>query len=175
MAFVGGAWLALVAPRAVAAQSPGACTTDRTVSTLVGAGLGLAAAAIPATVVHRHNPTSSHHIVELSVSGGALLGFFAAGRDHPWASHAESAPVEGQRDVLAGRSTHAGKGAIIGAAIGGVVGALGGSLYDGGRTLDHCRVTHTRISLMLLTAGEGAAAGGLLGGLIGWAVPAGRR
>jgi hypothetical protein len=165
----------LLPPRATA-QSGTACATDRTISTLVGAGLGAAAAAIPATVVHRHDQTSSHRIVALSVSAGALVGFFAAGRDHPCAPHRDSSANSPQlaSAFVARRSTHATRGAITGAVIGGVLGAVGSTLYHVGCERDPCGASRGRFNLLLFSAGEGAAAGGLLGSLIGWAWPAGR-
>ena len=47
--------LVVLSSRRARAQASHACSTDRAVSTLVGAGLGAAAAAIPATIVHRHD------------------------------------------------------------------------------------------------------------------------
>jgi len=167
--------LALVvgAPHEVGAQSSEACATDRTVSTLVGAGLGAAVAAIPATVIHRHDQTSSHRIVVLSVSTGALIGFLGAGRDHPCAVHADSSrPADA---VIAGRSSHARRGAVVGAIVGGVLGAVGSTYYNVGCTRDPRNVTRMRIEIGAFSAGEGASAGGLLGGLIGWAWHVGRQ
>jgi hypothetical protein len=156
-----------------AAQSSSACNTDRTLSTLVGAGLGGAAGAIPATIVHRHDQTSSHRIVTVSISAGAVIGFIAAGRDHPCMSRPDSSPIADA--VVATRSRHAGHGALAGVVIGGVLGAVGGTLYNVGCARDPCHANRTRAGLMLFSAGEGALAGGLLGSLIGWAWPAGRR
>jgi hypothetical protein len=156
--------------RALGAQS-GRCGTDRALSTLVGAGLGAAAGAIPATVVHRHDQTSSHRIVVVSISAGAVIGFVAAGRDHPCLPGSDSSLAD---IVVASRSRHARHGALVGAIIGGVVGAAGGTLYNIGCEQDPCNATRTRAGLMLFSAGEGALAGGLLGTLIGWAWPAGR-
>jgi len=140
---------------------------------LVGAGLGAAVAAIPATIVHRHDQPSSHRIVAVSISTGALIGFLAAGRDHPCAARADSSQIADP--VVAGRSRHAGRGAVAGAIIGAVLGAVGGTFYNIGCTHDPCHATRARVSVMLFSAGEGAAAGGLLGSLIGWAWPTGRR
>jgi hypothetical protein len=146
---------------------------DRTVSTLVGAGLGAAAAAIPATIVHRHDQTSSHRIVAVSISAGAVIGFVAAGRDHPCAVRADSSPSTDR--VIAGRSSHATRGAVAGGLIGGVLGAVGGTLYNIGCTRDPCNASQERAGIMAFSAAEGAVAIGLLGGLIGWAWPTGRR
>ena len=170
------AFIACLLPSRASAQAGQACATDRTISTLVGAGLGAAAAAIPATVVHRHDQTSSHRIVAISVSAGALVGFFAAGRDHPCAPHPDSLAVSqpATNAVVTRRSTHASHGAVAGAVIGGVLGAVGSTLYHVGCERDPCGASRGRFNLMLFSAGEGAAAGGLLGGLIGWAWPAGR-
>lgn len=168
-----GLTLVVGAPHGVSAQSSEACATDRTVSTLVGAGLGAAVAAIPATVIHRHDQTSSHRIVVLSVSTGALIGFLAAGRDHPCAVHADSSrPAD---PVIAGRSSHARRGAIVGAVTGGVLGAVGSTYYNVVCIRDPCNVTRMRIEIGAFSAGEGAAAGGLLGALIGWAWHVGRQ
>jgi len=166
---VGPALLLTALCRQARAQSDGACVTDRGISTVVGAGLGAAATAIPATIVHRHDQTTSHRIVIIGVSGGALIGFLAAGRDHPCASHADSSHANA---IVVGRSRHAARGALAGALIGGVLGAVGGTFYDVGCTRDPCNVNRTRAGLMLFTAAEGAIAGGLLGGLIGWVWPA---
>ena len=166
-------WLGVVGPRRVDAQQPGAtCGTDRTVSTLVGAGLGGVVAAIPATIVHRHDQTSSHRIVAVSISAGALIGFVAAGRDRPCTSPRNPSP--GADGVTASRSSHAGHGALVGAVIGGVVGAVGGTFYNLGCERDPCHGSVTRVNVMLFSAGEGALAGGILGSLIGWAWPTGR-
>lgn len=167
------ALLAVTSPRGALAQAS-ACTTDRTVSTLVGAGLGAAAAAMPATIVHRHDQTSSHRILAVSVSTGAVLGFLAASRDRPCVARADSAQPTTD-PVIVGRSNHAGRGAVAGAAIGGVLGAVGGSFYNIGCTRDPCNATRERVYVMAFSASEGALAGGLLGTLIGWAWPAGRR
>jgi len=160
--------VALVAPRMAGAQESGQCSTDRLLSTLVGAGLGAAAGAIPATVVHRHDQTSSHRIVAGAISAGALIGFLAAGRDHPCASHSDPARAD---EVLATRSGHAGHGALVGAVIGGVVGAAASTLYSVGCTRDPCDANRQRVYIGLFSAGEGALAGGILGSLIGWAWP----
>jgi hypothetical protein len=157
--------------RPLGAQGTGTCGTDRTLSTLVGAGLGAAAGAIPATIVHRHDQTSSHRIVVASISAGALIGFAAAGRDRPCTSRSDS--VAGDV-VIATRSRHAGRGALVGAIIGSVVGAAGSTLYNIGCERDPCDATRARVGVMLFSAGEGALAGGILGTLIGWAWPAGR-
>lgn len=163
--------MALLAPRAVAGQESGQCSTDRMFSTLVGAGLGAAAGAIPATIVHRHDQTSSHRIVVGSISVGALVGFLAAGRDHPCASNSDPARAD---VVIATRSGHAGHGALVGAVIGGVVGAAGSTLYNVGCTRDPCDANRQRVYIALFSAGEGALAGGILGSLIGWAWPVNR-
>jgi len=165
--------LACLSSRRAEAQPSGACRTDRTMSTLVGAGLGAAAAAIPATIVHRHDQTSSHRIVAVSVSAGALIGFVAAGRDHPCISRTESS--ERPDSVVERRSGHAGRGFVTGAVIGGVVGALGSTQFNIGCEQDPCHPALGRISATLFFTGEGALAGGILGSLIGWAWPAGRR
>jgi hypothetical protein len=157
-------------PRPVAAQSSGPCGTDRTMSTLVGAGLGGAVAAIPATIVHRHDQTSSHLIVAVSIPAGALIGFVAAGRDRPCLSGTESPHVADA--VVAKRSAHARHGGLAGVVSGAVLGAAGGTLYSVGCEREPCNAT--RANLMLFSAGEGALAGGILGGLIGWAWPVGR-
>jgi hypothetical protein len=154
--------LSVVFARAAAAQESSRCSTDRAVSTLVGAGLGIAAGAIPATVVHRHDQTSSHRIVVGSVALGAVIGLVAAGRDHPCALHSDSVRADA---VIATRSGHAGRGALIGTVIGGVVGVAGSTLYS---------VEGNRTYITIFSATEGALAGGILGGLIGWAWPTGR-
>lgn len=164
--------LAFLLSRPVEAQLSGACSTDRTFSTLVGAGLGGAAGAIPATIVHRHDQVSSHRIVAGSIAVGALIGFVAAGHDRPCLSHTDSSHVADA--VVARRSGHAGHGALAGAVIGVVLGAAGGTLYNVGCTRDPCNANSTRAHLMVFSAGEGALAGGILGGLIGWAWPVGR-
>lgn len=147
------------------AQATGSCRTDRTVSTLVGSGLGLAAAAIPATVIHRHDQTSSHRIVIGSAAAGAVIGFVAAGRDRPCNSSDESSVG---RPIVTERSTRAGRGILVGGAIGGVLGAVGSTFFHTGCTREPC---HERLNMALFLAGEGAAAGGILGGLLGWAWP----
>ena len=159
--------LAVGSPHAIRAQSSSACATDRTVSTLVGAGLGAAVAAIPATIVHRHDQTSSHRIVAVSIPAGAFIGFLAAGRDHPCAARGDSSHLA--HAVFAGRSRHARRGAFTGAIVGGALGTLGSTLISIGCTRDSCNATRARVGVTLSFAGEGAAAGGLLGGLIGWA------
>ena len=158
--------------RRAAAQPGDACRTDRTWSTIVGAGLGGAAAAIPATIVHRHDQTSSHRIVAVSVSTGALIGFVAAGRDHPCMSRMDSSLRADS--VVERRSGHAGRGFVTGAVIGGVLGAVGSTQLNIGCEQDPCHPTLGRISVTAFLAGEGALAGGILGSLIGWAWPAGR-
>ena len=163
---------AVLSSRVAGAQAIEQCSTDRTVSTLVGAGLGLAAGAIPATVVHRHDQTSSHRIVVGSLAVGAVIGFVAAGHDRPCALHADSSRIADA--VIAGRSEHAMRGALTGIVIGGVVGAAGGTLYNVGCEQDPCHANRARAALMLFSAGEGAIAGGILGSLIGWAWPVGR-
>lgn len=164
--------LAVGSPHRVGAQSSRACSGDGAISTLVGAGLGAAFGAIPATIVHRHDQTSSHRIVAVSISTGALIGFFAAGRDHPCVTRADSSHLADP--VLAGRSSHAARGAVVGALIGGVLGGVGSTFYSVGCGLDPCDMMHTRIGLAVFSAAEGAAAGGLLGTLVGWAWPARR-
>ena len=151
----------------IPAQVGGACAKDRVVSTLVGAALGAAAGAIPATVVHRHDQTSSHRIVALSISTGAFVGFIAAGRDRPCASLSDSLRLSDP--VITGRSRHASQGAIVGAVIGAALGAVGGTLYNIGCERGSCTATHAGV--ILFSASEGAGVGGLLGGLIGWAWP----
>jgi hypothetical protein len=163
---------AVLSSRVAGAQEIEQCSTDRTVSTLVGAGLGLAVGAIPATVVHRHDQTSSHRIVVGSLAVGAVIGFVAAGRDRPCALHADSSRIADA--VIASRSGHAKRGAVAGAVTGAVIGAAGGTLYNIGCTEDPCNANRARAALMLFSAGEGAIAGGLLGSLIGWAWPVGR-
>ena len=157
--------LALPLSRSVEAQ----CGADRTMSTLVGAGLGAAAGAIPATIVHRHDQTSSHRIVAVSVSSGALIGLLAAGRDRPCISRMDSLHLG--NDVMSHRSTHAWHGALAGAATGAVLGAVGGTFYNIGCERDPCNAIAGRIGIVALSAGEGAVAFGLLGSLIGWAWP----
>src|SRR5690349_331811 len=139
-------------PHSVRAQAAGGCAMDRTVSTLVGAGLGAAAAAIPATIVHRHDQTSSHRIVAVSISAGAVIGFVAAGRDHPCVTRADSSASTDR--VLAGRSSHARRGAVAGALIGGMLGAAGGTLYNLGCAGDPCNASTQRIGVMALSAAE---------------------
>ena len=164
--------LAVGSPQGVGAQSTSSCTTDRTVSTLVGAGLGAAAGAIPATIVHRHDQTSSHRIVAVSISAGALIGFLAAGRDHPCLPQADSSNLADP--VIAGRSNHAARGAVAGALIGGILGAVGSTFYNVGCDRDPCDVTRARVGVLVFSMGEGAVAGGLVGALVGWAWPANR-
>ena len=164
--------LACLSSRRVEAQSGDACRTDRTWSTVVGAGLGAAAAAIPATIVHRHDQTSSHRIVAVSVSAGALIGFVAAGRDHPCTSRMD--PSHLTDSIVQQRSGHAGRGFVTGAVIGGVLGALGSTQLNIGCEQDPCHPVLGRASATALFAGEGALAVGILGGLIGWAWPTGR-
>lgn len=118
--------LVVLRSRQTGAQASGACSTDRTLSTLVGAGLGGAAGAIPATIVHRHDQASSHRVVAVSISAGALIGFIAAGRDHPCVSRPDSSQLADA--VVVARSGHAGHDALAGAAIGGVLGAVGATL-----------------------------------------------
>ena len=156
----------------VDAQTAGGCRTDRAISTIVGAGLGSAAGAIPATIVHRHDQTSSHRIVIGSVSAGALIGFVAAGRDQPCRSSIDSSRVPDA--VIGRRSLHARRGALVGGLIGGALGAAGGTLYQLGCASQSCDGKVTRTDVMLFSAAEGAVAIGILGGLIGWAWPTGR-
>src|SRR5262249_18724391 len=151
-------------------QSSGHCGTDRTVSTLVGAGLGAAVGAIPATIVHNRNETASHRILAISIATGALTGFAAASRDRPCLPGSDSPRL---RDaVLAKRSGHAWRGGLAGFVSGAVVGAAGSALYtvDADCIPGPCR-TSPRTRITLLSAAEGAVAGGLLGSLIGWAWP----
>ena len=164
--------LALGSPQRVVAQPGSSCTKDRTVSTLVGAGLGAAVGAIPATIVHRHDQTSSHRILAVSISAGALIGFLAAGRDYPCVAQADSSHLADP--VIAGRSSHAGRGAVAGALIGGVLGAVGSTFYNIGCGRDPCDMTRARVGVTVFSAAEGAAAGALLGGLLGWAWPTNR-
>ncbi len=164
--------LACLSSRRAIAQPGDDCRTDRTWSTLVGAGLGAAAAAIPATIVHRHDQTTSHLIVAASVSAGALIGFVAAGRDHPCTSRMDAAHLTDS--IVHQRSGHAGRGFVTGAVIGGVFGALGSTQLNVGCELDPCHPVLGRVGATALFAGEGALAGGILGSLIGWAWPAGR-
>ena len=152
----------------VGAQQDGPCETTRRISTFVGAGLGAAVGAIPATIVHRHDHTSSQRILVGSVAAGALIGFVASGRDRACTSRADSLPVA--RRIVASRSTHAGHGALAGVVIGGVLGAVGGTFYHTGCSREPCHANATR-NLVVFSAAEGAAAGGILGGLIGWAWP----
>ena len=159
----------LAVSRRVEAQASGMCRTDRVVSTLVGAGLGAAAGAIPATIVHRHDQTSSHRIVIGSIAAGTLIGFVAAGRDRPCISRADAPPLAG--GGVAGRAAHARHGVLVGSLTGAVVGAAGGTLYGIGCAEGPCNENATRAKFMLFSAGEGAVAGGLLGSLIGWAWP----
>jgi hypothetical protein len=161
--------LMAVFSRPAVAQVTNHCGTDRTVSTLVGAGLGGVAAAIPATIVHRHDQTSSYRIVAVSVSAGAVIGFVAAGRDRPCTSSADSAHIGAM--VVARRSAHAANGALTGALIGAVAGAAGSMLYNVDCTGDPCNLNSRRASIAAFSAGEGALAVGILGGLIGWAWP----
>lgn len=149
------------------------CATSRTISTIVGAGLGGSIAAIPATIIHRHDQTSSHRIVAVSVSAGAIIGFIGAGRDQPCASRSDSLHLT--TGMVARRSSHAGRGAIAGAVVGGIVGAVGGTFYNIGCGRDPCNATRARVNVIVFSAAEGAAAGGILGSLIGWAWPTGPR
>lgn len=162
----------LIAPTSHA-QTAAACRGDRVISTLVGAGLGASAAAIPATILHRHDQTSSHRLVAGSIVVGGLIGFLGGGRDQPCAERSDSASRAGS-SVITGRTAHARRGALAGALIGGVLGTIGGSLYQTGCVRDPCNKLSGRVGIMLFSAGEGAAAGGLLGGLIGWAWPVSR-
>ena len=164
--------LCLLSLQGAEAQQSHACRVDRAVSTLVGAGLGAAVSAIPATVVHRRDQTGSHLIVIGSIGAGAAIGFVAGGRDVPCASRGESTHVANA--VVAQRSARAGRGALVGGALGAVLGAAGSTLISTGCIREPCHENATRVRLTLFIAGEGALAGGLLGGLIGWALPAGR-
>jgi hypothetical protein len=72
------ALVAINSPRDALAQAT-ACSADRTISTLVGAGLGAAAAAIPATIVHRQRTLDSlgnsrDHHGGCAVLQGPILG-----------------------------------------------------------------------------------------------------
>lgn len=109
-----------LACRIAEAQVSGTCRTDRIVSTIVGAGLGAAAGAIPATIVHRHDQRSSHRIVIGSVTAGALIGFVASGRDRS-CSRGDSSHLG--ETVVGKRSAHAKRGALIGGGVGGAVAA----------------------------------------------------
>jgi hypothetical protein len=160
--------LASVSSLSLSAQT-GTCGTDRAVSTLAGAGLGGVVAAIPATIIHRHDQATSHRIVGVSITGGAIIGFLAANRDHPCLIRPDSSHVGDA--VVPTRSGHAGRGAMAGIVVGGVLGALGGTLYNVGCVRDPCNATAVRVGVMLFSASEGALAGGLVGGLIGWAWP----
>lgn len=154
-----------LAARLVSAQSRESCGTDRALSALVGAGLGGAVGAIPATIAHRHDQTTSHRIVAVTVGLGAAGGFLVSGRDRPCVSHAD--PVS-HPSVVATRGHHAARGAVTGAIVGAVLGAAGGTLYNVGCVRDPC---HAREEVIAFSAGEGALAVGLLGSLIGWAWP----
>ena len=160
---------AIASSRAAGAQQNEHCSSDRAFSTLVGAGLGAAAGAIPATIVHRHDQTSSHRIVVVSISAGAVLGFVAASRDRPCTSPPNSSRIADA--VMATRSQHAKRGGVIGLVTGAVVGAAGSSLYNVGCVNDPCNATRTRVGITVFSAAEGALAGGILGGLVGWAWP----
>lgn len=151
------------------ARTGDGCATSRTISTIVGAGLGGAVAAIPATIIHRHDQTSSHRIVAVSVSTGAIIGFIAAGRDQPCASRADS--LQPTTALVAGRSSHAGRGAVAGAVVGGILGAVGSTFYNIGCGRDPCNAIRARVNVIVFSAAEGATAGGILGSLIGWAWP----
>jgi hypothetical protein len=160
--------------RRVEAQPRGTCRADRAVSTPVRAGLSAAAGAIPATVVRRYDQVSSHVIVTAPMAPAALIGFVAAGRDRPCVSRTDSFQVADS--VAAVRAGRARRGALAGVVIGAALGAVGSTLYnvDVDCAPGPCRATRGRASLMLFSAGGGALAGGILGGLIGWAWPMGR-
>ena len=161
---------ALACSLSLGARAASGCSADRTVSTLVGAGIGAAAAAIPATIVHRHDQSTSHRIVAISITAGAIVGFLAANRDRPCATRSDSSSAG--NTILASRSEHSQRGALVGVAIGAVLAAVGSRLYPVGCDLDRpCNSNGTRLGLTLFSAGEGAIAGGLLGSLIGWAWP----
>ena len=131
-----------------------------------------AAGAIPATIVHRHDQTSSHRIVIGSVTAGALVGFIASGRDHPCVPSSDSTR---DPDAIVGRrSSHARRGALVGGIIGGALGAAGGTMYQLGCATQSCDGKVTRTDVMLFSAAEGAVAIGIFGPLIGWAWPTGR-
>ncbi len=71
-------------------------------------------------------------------------------------------------------SNHAGKGALIGAAIGLGAGLIGGSLYHTGcltSSSGGCNESRSHVGLMVVTGFEGAAAGAAVGGLIGYLWP----
>jgi hypothetical protein len=155
----------------LAAQPSSPCSTDRVTSTLVGAGLGAAVAAIPATIAHRHDQNTSHRIVGLSVSAGAVLGLIEANRDRPCTAHRDS--LHAATAVLDARSNHARIGGVTGSVLGGVAGIVGSTYLNVGCG-DNVRSCNARRNIAILMAGEGALAGGLLGALIGWAWPAGR-
>ena len=158
-------------PRPVDAQLNGQCRADRTMSTIVGAGLGAAAAAIPATIIHRHDQTTSHRIVAISIATGALTGFVAAGRDHPCLSAAPAESVHVGDAVLSSRSKHASRGGLAGFVTGAVVGAAGSAFLQMGCEADPCHPVVGRVGAAAFFAGEGGLAGGILGSLIGWAWP----
>lgn len=165
------AMLVIGAIAPVARAQSAQCATDLTVSTLVGAGLGGVVAAIPATIVHRHDQNTSHRIVEVSIPAGAVVGFMLAKRDRPCASPPDSVRVA--EAVLTRRSSHAGTGALIGGIMGGIAGAVGSTFLNVGcGDRGSCSGSHLEIGIAM--AGLGGISGGILGGLIGWAVPAGR-
>ncbi|HXT16588.1 MAG TPA: hypothetical protein VN706_13200 [Gemmatimonadaceae bacterium] len=164
--------MVLIGAPSLGAQLNGGCGMDRFVSTAVGAGLGAAAGAIPATIVHRHDQTTSHRIVIGSVAVGAVIGLLSAGRDRVCTSPMDSTHVADA--VLSARSRHTRNGSVAGFLIGGILGAAGGTLYQIGCVRDPCNGTRDRIDVMLFSAGEGAVAGVILGSLIGWAWPVGR-
>ncbi len=153
--------LALTLPiRSAASQiTVSECHTFRAASTVVGAGLGAAVGAIPATVVHRHDKQSSHTIMAISVSGGALTGLLLSARGHPCTSPASASSTPALPDpVVARREDHAWKGALSGAVVGGILGAAGGTMLGGNGAAVYLGVA-------------GGFGGGILGSLVGWAWP----
>jgi hypothetical protein len=146
-----------------------ACISQRVISTLVGAGLGAAVAAAPATIAHRHDQTTSYRILIGSVAIGTAVGFVAGGHDASCTTRSDSTL---STPTATPRAHHAASGAIAGAIVGGVAGAVGGTFYQLG-CYQSCNATRQRAGVMLFSAAEGAAAGSLLGGLIGWAWPRG--
>jgi hypothetical protein len=74
------------------------------------------------------------------------------------------------------RRSHMRTGAITGGAIGGALGVIAGSFYNVGcDTGGDCSVGKGRLSLMVFSGLEGAAAGAAIGALIGFVIPAARR
>lgn len=156
-----------------AAQSRASCAMDRFASTLTGAGLGGVVVAVPATVVHRHDQTSSHRMVAGAISAGAVIGFLSSGRDQPCLGHSDSSHV--RADVFSIRAAHARRGSIAGVIVGGVLGAVGSTFYNVGcDDSSGCDAKSTRVGITIFSVGEGAIAGAIVGSLIGWVWPAGR-